>query len=511
MPDKITLRITEGPMVGRDFAFEEHDTFLFGRSEECQASLPKDRKVSRHHFILEVNPPDARIRDMGSLNGTYVNDVKSGGRGKGEPPSSDGREYPEVELKDGDRIKVGATVMMVQRETSKFCGQCGGEISGSILQECTKPDGTYICPNCKKKPAAIAQPPKKPEPARCNKCGRDVSGEIGAHRHGDYVCISCKADVMALVKRLVAGAKTGRKDLVAIQGYSIVKELGRGGMGAVYLARHDESGEQVALKIMLPKVAADERAKRLFLRETEVTKALNHPKVVRLKEFGCSDGTCFFTLEFCDGGSVDKLMAKRGGRLSIQEACKITFHVLDGLGYAHNVEVPVKLDDGSTVTTHGVVHRDVSPHNIFLGGSGGNQIGKVADFGLAKNFELAGLSGQTRTGTAMGKPLFMPRQQVINFKYAKPGVDVWAAAASLYNMLSGQYPRDFPRGEDPWRIPLDQPTVPIRKRDPSIPKPLAAVIDLALIDNPHLLVQTAIEFKHKLEDVLWHIKPNTPG
>jgi serine/threonine protein kinase len=259
---------------------------------------------------------------------------------------------------------------------------------------------------------------------------------------------------------------------------------------------------QVALKVMLPRVAADKRARDLFLRETEVTKAMKHPKIVELKDHGCSDATFFFTLEFCDGGSVDKLMAKRRGRLSIEEAGRILWDVLDGLEYAHNAEVSVKLKDGSTITAHGVVHRDLSPHNIFLCGSGSGRVAKVADFGLAKNFELAGLSGDTRTGTAAGKQLFMPRQQVINFKYAKPEVDVWAAAASLYNMLTGQYPRDFPRGEDPWRIPLDQPTVPIRKRDPSIPIPLAAVIDHALIDKPEIPFKTAAEFRRALEGAL---------
>lgn len=86
MPAKVMLEVTSGPIKGKVFSFEDHDTFLFGRTADCHIGLPKDGCVSRHHFILEVNPPDARIRDLGSLNGTVVNDVKYGGRAPDESP-----------------------------------------------------------------------------------------------------------------------------------------------------------------------------------------------------------------------------------------------------------------------------------------------------------------------------------------------------------------------------------------------------------------------------------------
>jgi len=129
-------------------------------------------------------------------------------------------------------------------------------------------------------------------------------------------------------------------------------------------------------------------------------------------------------------------------------------------------------------------------------------VAKISDFGLANAFDRAGLSGQTRTGSTAGTPVFMPRQQVINFKYAQPEVDVWAAAASLYNMVTGVFPRDFPRGKDPWQMVLQSQPVPIRQRNSAIPKRVAEVIDLALVDKPHLHFKTAAAFKQALEDVL---------
>jgi serine/threonine protein kinase len=290
---------------------------------------------------------------------------------------------------------------------------------------------------------------------------------------------------------------------VAIQGYEILRELGRGGMGAVYLARHERTGEQVALKVMLPRVALEDRAKEEFLRETENTKALKHPHVVELRDSGCSNGTFFFTVEYCDGGSVDRLMLQRGGRLPIAEAGEIMLQALEGLEYAHHAEIPcVKRADGRIVPGRGLVHRDLKPGNLFLCGSGRSRLAKVGDYGLAKAFDQAGLSGHTRTGSMAGTPSFMPRQQVVNFKYAGPEVDVWAMAASLYGMLTGAVPRDFPRGKDPWQVVLTTRAAPIRQRDPSIPKRLAEVIDRALIDSPEIPFKSAADFKRALEAVL---------
>ena len=115
--NKVQLFVAEGPMKGKEFAFEEHDTFLFGRLDECHCYLPDDPLISRRHFMLEVTPPDARIRDFGSLNGTHVNEKKIGSRAKGETPEQgQKRKYSEVDLKDGDTIRAGDTVFSVKIE-----------------------------------------------------------------------------------------------------------------------------------------------------------------------------------------------------------------------------------------------------------------------------------------------------------------------------------------------------------------------------------------------------------
>ncbi len=244
------------------------------------------------------------------------------------------------------------------------------------------------------------------------------------------------------------------------------------------------------------------RSREKFEREVENAKVLKHPNVVRLRDYGCSEGTFFFTLELCDKGDVDKLMERRGGTLSVDEAIRIILEVLEGLQYGHNVRVRSKSRSGVYTEVRGLVHRDLKPSNIFLKSVDGSSVAKVADYGLAKAFDAAGLSGQTRTGAIAGTPVFMPRQQVINFKYAKPNVDVWAAAASLYHMLTGQFPRDFELGKDPWQAVLQTKPVPIRQRDSNVPKRLAVVIDHALDDSGQLNFQTATELKKALQESL---------
>ena len=101
MKSLVRLEILDGPLKGRKFEFAEHDTFIFGRALDCHAHLPNDTLVSRHHFLLEVNPPLARLRDLGSLNATHVNNLKCGGREKGETPEEGAkRRYPAVDLHD---------------------------------------------------------------------------------------------------------------------------------------------------------------------------------------------------------------------------------------------------------------------------------------------------------------------------------------------------------------------------------------------------------------------------
>jgi eukaryotic-like serine/threonine-protein kinase len=454
MPSKVSLRVTNGDLQGQEYVFDERSTSIVGRSLECSVKIPNDaahKMISRHHCLLDINPPDIRVRDFGSLHGTYVGDKRIGKR---ENEEQRGKTiFPEFDLKDGDEFSLGkpgreqSVVFRVGIFVPTCCAGCSEEIPEDQKVRAERSPGVFQCEACRTKEeeeAALRKQPLKIPAMSCSRCGRDVSSEVGENRQGEFVCAQCKANPQRIIMRLLEHAKSvrwesgdeapsthaaacatrsaksvrwesGDEALLAIRGYRILKELGAGGMGAVYLAEHGETGKQVALKVMLPHVAMQKKSKETFLREAENTRAMDHRNIVRMWDFGCSEGTFFFTLEFCDGGSLKQRIEKRGGTLPVEEATTITLQALDGLEYAHHAAIPnVKMADGTYGRGYGLVHRDLKPHNLLVSGSGSACVVKIADFGLAKAFDLAGLSGQTATGAAAGTPYFMPRQQVIN-------------------------------------------------------------------------------------------------
>lgn len=290
-------------------------------------------------------------------------------------------------------------------------------------------------------------------------------------------------DLQQNLQKLLRQANAGDEDLAMLKGYGLTRKLGQGGMGAVFLL-HDPSGmDSVAIKLVRPELTENEDARRLFHREITNGMALQHSNIVRFLDFGSYENLLFLLMDFCPGGSVAERIHRAGGKLPLREALDITFQALDGLAYAHQVRLQnVELADGSVADGIGLVHRDLKPHNLFLTNSGDGEIVKIGDFGLAKAFQLAGLSGYTQTGHTCGTPEFMSRQQAVDYKYSGPEVDVWSVAACLYNMLTGHFPRDF-SGGDRWHTVFSTDPIPISKRDPSVPPALAVVIDKALDDT----------------------------
>lgn len=396
----VSLSVTKGPAKGKVFTFTEHDTFLFGRMPDCHATFPDDTQVSRHHFILEACPPKASLRDLGSLNGTFVNGKKWGGRKSGESPEEGARhQFPVVDLKDGDKITVGQTDLSVTVE--KMAAQ----------------------------PAVQAGM----KPGELSELSPDQLFNLVFGREKD-------------------------KGLLEIPGFVAEKELGRGGFGAVYQAKRKKDGAQVAIKVMLSQADATEDAVLRFKREMEVNRQLDHPNIVRFIESGSHAGAFYFVMELCDGGSLMDVFSKNRGPLTPEQLMPHALKALEGLAFAHS---------------KGFVHRDLKPGNILIH----KGVARVADFGMSKSFQLAGLSGMSMTGNTSGTPVFMPPEQIINFKYVKPVSDVFSMGATMYYLLTGAFPFDFPAKRDPMDVILNEDVVPIRKRLASIPKPLAAAID----------------------------------
>ena len=446
----VRLKIIEGPMQDKEFVFRTHDTFLLGRSSECHVSLPEDGFVSRHHFLIEINPPEMCLRDLGSMNGTYVNQVLCGGRNKGK---DQGEQPRQVDLKDGDRVQVGATVLSVQVEPIVSCARCGSDIPRVLWEECAWRDGTHLCMSCRVEVTTLSG-----------------SGPIKKAAEEADVAAPPPSERRLTAARLAHGLE---------ERYTLERKLGEGGMGSVYLARRKADDRQVAIKILRSKAAIDERMREAFLREAEVLGALKHPHIVNFEECGGSERTFHFVMEYCATGNITRWMEQHGGTLPLRLALAALRHSLQGLAHAHK---------------RGYVHRDIKPSNLLVLQTDAGRLVKISDFGLAKSFEGAGLSGMTATGTYGGTLPFMPREQLTHFKYIRPVSDVWSMAATFYSMVTGHYPREAQPGQDPVSAILQGAIVPIRDREPSVPQALAEVVDRALSNNLEVRYQSAGDF-----------------
>lgn len=200
--------------------------------------------------------------------------------------------------------------------------------------------------------------------------------------------------------------------------YSLERELGRGGMATVYLAKDIKHDREVAIKVLLPELSASIGADR-FEREIRLAAKLQHPHILGLYDSGVAEGLMYYVMPFVKGESLrDRI--DREGQLPLEDALRITFEVADALGFAH---------------AQGIVHRDIKPENILLSGD----YALVADFGIARAVSEAGAAKLTQTGMAMGTPVYMAPEQSVG-EVVGPTADLYSLGCMLYEMLAGEPP-----------------------------------------------------------------------
>ena len=278
---RVTLHVVAGPQTGRDFTFDQHDTFMIGRSEDAQFCLPQDRYFSRHHCILEIAPPQAFLRDLGSTNGTYVN----------------GMRVETAHLKSGDRIQGGETILEVEVSTGleefNDTARMMGDTHPSIV--------SITCLNCSI-PATVE--------------AADPEASLS------YICDECREKL--------------KKNPQPIPKYQMIRVIGQGGMGSVMLATAESDGRAVAIKTLLPEVAVSEQSLRRFMREMEVAAALQHPNIVSYIEHGTHNGLVYLVTEFVTGMDAARLAKHRGGKLDYREMVSVISQTLSALDFAHS-------------------------------------------------------------------------------------------------------------------------------------------------------------------------------
>ncbi len=205
--------------------------------------------------------------------------------------------------------------------------------------------------------------------------------------------------------------------------YMLSRVLGRGGMATVYLADDKKHHRAVALKVLLPGLAAFLGVER-FLKEIQIAAQLTHPHILALHDSGEAAGFLYYVMPYCEGASLRQQLEQRRPR-SRQEALAIADPVAGALSYAHRM---------------GVLHRDIKPENILF--SQGHPI--VADFGIAKAVSTAGGANLTRTGFPVGTPGYMSPEQAAGLTELDERTDVYSLAVVVYEMLVGEVPGRWP-------------------------------------------------------------------
>ena len=250
-----------------------------------------------------------------------------------------------------------------------------------------------------------------------------------------------------------------------VAGYKVEALIGRGGMGAVYRAEEEGLGRKVALKVIAPELAQDDRFRERFLRESRIAASLDHPHVIPIYQAGDEDGLLFLAMRYVEGTDLARVVAEDGA-LETRRAVDLLSQVAEALDAAHE---------------KGLVHRDVKPSNVLIAEAAGREHCYLGDFGLTKR--TGSLSGVSVAGEIVGTLEYVAPEQITGNPLDERS-DVYSLGCVLYECLTGQSP--FPRATDVallWAHVHEEPTPP-SKAKPELPKELDTVLTRALAKEP---------------------------
>jgi serine/threonine-protein kinase len=262
--------------------------------------------------------------------------------------------------------------------------------------------------------------------------------------------------------------------------YRILRRLGEGGMGAVYLGYQEGQDRQVAIKILPDQLASNEAYVKRFYREAKSGEFLNHPNIVRGLSVGQDPVSRkhYLVMEYVDGASALALLDKHG-HLSVGDAVHVALDVARALEHAHS---------------RNIVHRDIKPDNILVTRAG---VAKLSDLGLAKRTDEASHLTGTRQG--FGTPWYMPYEQAINAKHADARSDIYALGATLYHLVTGEVPFAGANHLEVMDKKNQGDFDPASSRNPDVPPALDRILGRMLAREPAARYQTASELIIDLE------------
>ncbi|HWN07773.1 MAG TPA: protein kinase [Pyrinomonadaceae bacterium] len=433
---QVNLRVLAGPYQGRIFTFDQPDTFLIGRTDDSHLCLPEDKFFSRHHCLLEVNPPRCLMRDLGSTNGTFVN----------------GQRVSEAFLKSGDRIQGGETVLLVEVNTTETTGPISTNSFPSREENFSRPTIVNV---------------------ECLNCGRRDKAEADStDEHLTFLCEDCRIEL--------------KHSPQPIPGYDTIRILGRGGMGSVMLARDQKTGRAVAIKTLLPEFAVSDKAMRRFMREIDVAAALRHSNIVEFLDRGVNNGVVYLVTEFIDGPDAAKLADARGGRLPVPEGLTIISQALAALQHAHaQGYIHRDIKDQNILVSGSWPHITAKLTDFGLAKS----FTQSGMSGVTVAGEMAGTLAYMPPEQLKNFRDVQPQSDV----YAL-GMTAYSLLAGTLALKLG---RKTSMAETIKAI-FEQAPIPLRERAPQIPQQVCEIIDRALVKDPAERWQSAAAMRNAL-------------
>ena len=302
---------------------------------------------------------------------------------------------------------------------------------------------------------------------------------------GTLYCGKCaraltSAEGISMTKTLVTERKSLEKGSTFAGRYTIIEELGRGGMGVVYKAEDTKLKRTVALKFLPPELTHIPEVKERFIREAQAAAALDHPNICTVYEFDEAEDTSFISMAYIEGQNLRK--KSESGPLEIEDALRIAKQVAEGLQEAHK---------------KGVVHRDIKSANILVDARGQ---AKIMDFGLAR---MTGGTMVTKEGTTMGTVAYMSPEQARGEEVGQR-TDIWSLGVVLYEILCGQRPFEGDHEQTVLYSILNKNPKPIMDLKADIPASIEQVVSKALEKDPDKRYQ-------QIDDLLDDLKSISAG
>jgi serine/threonine protein kinase len=306
---------------------------------------------------------------------------------------------------------------------------------------------------------------------RCPKCNETYAdADLFCGNDGQSLIVA-EAPASADAELALGGLLDGK--------YVLERELGSGGMGRVFAARHRIINKRVAIKVLKPDKNSDMKLPERFQQEAEAAARLRHPNLVAVHDFGQTRaGQLYMVMEFVDGHSLRDLL-EREGRLTPARVALLGSQMCAGIAVAH---------------TAGVIHRDLKPENVLVEMIDGRETARVFDFGIAKLLDREGL---TRQGYVLGTPNYMSPEQASAHPVDNRS-DIYSLGVMLYEMLAGDVPFS---GDKPQQVlvrhVIEKPK-PITDLRPDTPPSLASAVMRALAKNPDNRQQSATQMAQEL-------------